>query len=75
MSDLIRVLWRIGCGGSKAGQLSAFSRAGTNEEIAEVLTVSKINIFKAKAGCIPSFRIGTRVRFDPRSVAQWLRRS
>jgi hypothetical protein len=36
--------------------------------------VSRITIFKqAKAGRIPSFRIGTCVRFDPKIVANWLR--
>jgi len=51
-------------------------RALTAEELAEMLTVSRITIFKqAKAGRIPSFRIGTCVRFDPRAVAQWLRRN
>ena len=42
----------------------------------KMLAVSRITIFKqAKAGRIPSFRIGTCVRFDPRAVAQWLRRN
>jgi len=51
-------------------------RALTANELAGMLTVSKVTIFKqAKAGRIPSFRIGTCVRFDPRSVAQWLRRN
>jgi excisionase family DNA binding protein len=46
----------------------------TANELAEPLAVSRIAIFKqAKAGRIPSFRIGTCVRFDPKSVAQWLR--
>jgi hypothetical protein len=27
----------------------------------------------AKAGRIPSFRIGTCVRFDPKTVGNWLR--
>jgi excisionase family DNA binding protein len=45
------------------------------DELAHVLTVSRITIFKqAKAGRIPSFRIGTCVRFDPKAVAEWLRR-
>jgi excisionase family DNA binding protein len=46
----------------------------TADELASMLTVSRITIFKqAKAGRIPSFRIGTCVRFDPQSVARWLR--
>jgi excisionase family DNA binding protein len=48
-------------------------RALTADELASMLTVSRITIFKqAKAGRIPSFRIGTCVRFDPKSVARWL---
>lgn len=43
-------------------------------ELAEFLNVSRITIFKqAKAGRIPSFRVGTCVRFDPKAVARWLR--
>ena len=51
-------------------------RAMTADELAALLNVSRITIFKqAKAGRIPSFRVGTCVRFDPHSVAQWLRRN
>jgi len=43
-------------------------------ELATILSVSKITIYKrAKAGEIPSFQIGTSVRFDPAEVAKWLR--
>jgi len=57
-------------------RIERMGRALTAEELAEMLTVSRITIFKqAKAGRIPSFRIGTCVRFDPRAVAQWLRRN
>ena len=43
-------------------------------ELAELLAVSRITVFKlAKAGRIPCFRVGTCVRFDPRAVAKWLR--
>jgi len=50
-------------------------RALTADELASMLTVSRITIFKqAKEGRIPSFRIGTCVRFDPKMVAQWLRK-
>ena len=45
------------------------------DELAKMLTVSTVTIFKqAKAGRIPSFRIGTCVRFDPKTVSQWLRK-
>lgn len=61
---------------SLADRIERMGRALTATELAEMLTVSKITIFKqAKAGRIPSFRIGTCVRFDPHSVAQWLRRN
>jgi len=61
---------------SLADRIERIGRALTANEPAEILTVSKITIFKqAKAGRIPSFRVGTCVRFDPRSVAQWLRRN
>lgn len=41
-------------------------------ELAKLLFVSRVTIFKqAAAGRIPSFRVGTCVRFDPRAVAQW----
>jgi len=61
---------------SLAERIERIGRALTANELAEMLTVSKITIFKqAKSGRIPSFRVGTCVRFDPRSVAQWLRRN
>jgi excisionase family DNA binding protein len=56
-------------------RIERVGRALTADELARMLTVSRITIFKqAKAGRIPSFRIGTCVRFDPKSVAQWLRK-
>jgi len=55
-------------------RIERIGRALTADELARMLTVSRITIFKqAKAGRIPSFRIGTCVRFDPKTVAQWLR--
>lgn len=59
---------------SLADQLEKIGRAITAKELAELLSVSKVTIFKhAAAGRIPSFRIGTCVRFDPRVIANWLR--
>ena len=50
-------------------------RALTAADLAQLLAVSRIMMFKlAKAGRIPTFRIGTCVRFDPKAVAKWLRR-
>jgi excisionase family DNA binding protein len=50
-------------------------RALTAADLAQLLAVSRITVFKlAKAGRIPSFRIRTCVRFDPKAVANWLRK-
>lgn len=57
-----------------AEQIERIGRALTADELAKLLSVSKVTIFKqAAAGKIPSFRVGTCVRFDPRTVANWLR--
>jgi len=59
---------------SLVDRIERFERALTASELAGLLAVSRVTIFKqAKAGRIPSFRIGTCVRFDPRAVARWLR--
>ena len=59
---------------SLADQIAKTGHALTADELARVLTVSRVTIFKqAKAGRIPSFRVGTCVRFDPHAVATWLR--
>lgn len=58
-----------------AERIERIEGALTADQLAKLLGVSKITIFKqAKAGRIPSFRIGTCVRFDPRAVATWLRK-
>lgn len=60
---------------SLAERIERIGHAVTAEDIARILNISRITIFKhAAAGRIPSFRIGTSVRFDPRSIAQWLRK-
>ena len=59
---------------SLADQIEGSRHALRAGELAELLAVSKITVFKlARAGRIPSFRVGTCVRFDPRQVANWLR--
>jgi excisionase family DNA binding protein len=59
---------------SIADQIESIERALTAYDLAEILSVSPITIFKqAKSGRIPSFRIGTCVRFDPKIIAEWLR--
>jgi excisionase family DNA binding protein len=57
-----------------ADQIEKIGRALTAEELSRLLSVSRVTIFKhAAAGRIPSFRVGTCVRFDPKAVANWLR--
>jgi excisionase family DNA binding protein len=59
---------------SLADRIERFGRAMTATQLAAILAVSKIVVYKlAKKGRIPSFRVGTCVRFDPRAVANWLR--
>jgi excisionase family DNA binding protein len=54
-------------------RLARFKRALTAVELAGLLSVSPITIYKqAKKGIIPSFRVGTSVRFDPRKTADWI---
>ena len=56
-------------------QIERIPHAITAAQLAQLLAVSRITVFKlAKAGRIPCFRIDTCVRFDPRAVATWLRR-
>jgi excisionase family DNA binding protein len=60
---------------SLADQIAMSGHALTANELSKILAVSRITIFKqAKAGRIPSFRIGTCVRFDPKTTADWLRK-
>jgi excisionase family DNA binding protein len=61
---------------SLADVIEQTPHALTAVKLADLLSVSRITIFKqAKAGRIPSFRIGTCVRFDPHAVAKWLRKA
>jgi excisionase family DNA binding protein len=51
---------------SLADKIEALGHALTADQLASLLSVSRITIFKhAAKGRIPSFRIGTCVRFDP----------
>ena len=59
---------------SLADQIAMTGHALTANELSKILAVSHVTIFEqAKAGRIPSSRIGTCVRFDPMIVANWLR--
>ena len=59
---------------SLADRIEKFGRALTAPQLATLFAVSKIVICKmAKSGRLPSFKIGSCVRFDPQLVAAWLR--
>ena len=59
---------------SLADRIERFAHALNARQLASLLAVSTIVVYKlAKSNRIPSFRIGTCVRFDPRAVAIWLR--
>lgn len=50
----------------------AFQRAMTAEEVATLFGLNVNTIYtQARRGDIPSFRIGTAVRFDPKLLAEW----
>jgi excisionase family DNA binding protein len=56
-------------------QIEKMGRALTADDLSELLSVSKVQIYKmASARTIPSFRVGLCLRFDPHSVAAWLRK-
>jgi excisionase family DNA binding protein len=58
---------------SLASRINAIHRALTAEELAELLQMSRITILRrAKRGSIPSFRVGSCVRFDSAAIAKWL---
>jgi len=53
-------------------RIVAFDRAMTTEEVAALFSMDKDTIYKqARRKTIPSFRIGTSVRFDPKKLAEW----
>lgn len=63
------------CGTMKdlASKIEAHEGALTADELAALLKVSRLTILRrAKKGSIPSFRVGTAVRFDPASISRWL---
>jgi excisionase family DNA binding protein len=54
-------------------QIRKLKRALSAQQLAELLSFTRSYILKrAKAGKIPSYRIGGAVRFDPIRVADWL---
>ena len=60
---------------SLAEQIEKMGRALTADDLSKLLSVSKVGIYKqCSEGKIPHFRIGMSLRFDPHSVAAWLRK-
>jgi excisionase family DNA binding protein len=58
---------------SLASRIKAIHQALTAEELADLLRVSRLTILRrAKRGTIPSFRVGSCVRFDPANISKWL---
>jgi len=58
---------------SLASRIKAIHHAMTAEELADLLSVSRLTILRrAKRGTIPSFRVGSCVRFDPANISKWL---
>ena len=46
----------------------------TVSEVAEILNISERQVYKlASESVIPSFHIGSSIRFDPSQLAAWLR--
>jgi excisionase family DNA binding protein len=58
---------------SLADKIAASPHALTADDLAAFLNVSRLTILRrAKRGTIPSFRVGSCVRFDPATIAAWL---
>jgi excisionase family DNA binding protein len=54
--------------------LERLGHAMNARDLGKLLGVSPITLYKlAKTGRIPSFRIGSAVRFCPKTIADWLR--
>jgi predicted DNA-binding transcriptional regulator AlpA len=56
-----------------ADQIEKFDHAIKAKELARLLGISVPQMYKLGKTTIPSFHLGTGVRFDPHSVAKWLR--
>ena len=58
---------------SLASRIRGMHHALTADELAKMLQMSRITILRrAKKGTIPSFRVGSCVRFDPAAISRWL---
>ena len=50
-------------------------RALKVSEVADLFQVSPMTIYRAaKDGSLPSFKVGSSLRFDPKAVVAWLKR-
>ena len=57
---------------SMKDRLFSFGRALEAKDLASIFGVTEATIYhQARQGVIPCFRIGTLVRFDPKSVWEW----
>ena len=44
-------------------------------EVADLFQVSSMTIYRAaKDGSLPSFKVGSSLRFDPKAIVAWLKR-
>jgi len=58
---------------SLVGSLQGKTRALRIGDVARLLNVSERFVYKLVAEkCIPHFRIGSSIRFDPASLSNWL---
>ena len=56
-----------------ANRIGSYRGALTARQLSELLSISAVTIFKlAKRGTLPSFRVGSCVRFCPAAIARWL---
>jgi excisionase family DNA binding protein len=54
--------------------LAECRRALTVKDISDLFSIDDETVYEqAKKGTIPSFRIGTAVRFDPKAISDWLK--
>ena len=62
-------------GATIAEHIFKAGHALTASELAEILNVSPAFLYRLAAdGKLPSFRLGSAIRFDPAAVAAWLRK-
>lgn len=61
---------------SIADTIAARKRALTCEEFAEIMGLAKNTVYEwAKDERLPSIRMGSAIRLDPKKIAEWLRKN